>query len=144
MSMLRKIIKLWESGREKDVGNMDNLEKQVKKGVIKRQMTFSQKVWALTSRIPPGKVTTYKTLAGMLRCGSCRAVGQALNRNPYAPEVPCHRVVGSDGRLVGYAGGLKRKVELLKSEGVRIENNRVVPELFWTGGKTGIERGRTL
>lgn len=112
---------------------MDNLEKQVKKGVLSPSMTFSQKVWALTSRIPAGKVATYGTLAKMLRVRSPRAVGQALHRNPYAPIVPCHRVVGADGRLVGYALGLKRKIQLLKSEGVRIENNRVPPVFFWTG-----------
>jgi methylated-DNA-[protein]-cysteine S-methyltransferase len=54
-----------------------------------------------------------------------RAVGNALHRNPYAPVVPCHRVVGSDGNLTGYAGGLAAKRRMLESEGVRVVGDRV-------------------
>lgn len=88
-------------------------------------MTFSEKVWALTTRIPNGRVTTYAELARELGSAAYRAVGLAMNRNPYAPRVPCHRVVGSDGRLVGYSGGLAKKQRMLEAEGVRFNGHRV-------------------
>ncbi len=87
--------------------------------------SFSQKVWSLTKKIPRGKVTTYKIIAEKMGTRAYRAVGNALNRNPYAPVVPCHRVVGSDGSLTGYAHGLKRKKELLKKEGINVRSGRV-------------------
>ncbi len=96
----------------------------IQSGQILPTMTFNQKVWALTSRIPAGKITTYGAIAKALGCNGPRAVGNALNRNPYAPAVPCHRVVGADGRLTGYAGGLDKKREMLESEGVPIVNNK--------------------
>jgi methylated-DNA-[protein]-cysteine S-methyltransferase len=94
-------------------------------GQVLPQMTFSQKVWAATASIPPGKVATYGQIAQALNSTGSRAVGMALNRNPYAPQVPCHRVVGSDGRLVGFAGGLPAKEKLLESEGVPVSQDRV-------------------
>jgi methylated-DNA-[protein]-cysteine S-methyltransferase len=89
------------------------------------QKTFSEKVWELTKKIPAGRVATYGDLAKQLGTAGCRAVGNALHRNPYAPVVPCHRVVGSDGSLTGFAGGLDAKRRLLKSEGVSVINERV-------------------
>jgi methylated-DNA-[protein]-cysteine S-methyltransferase len=97
----------------------------IRAGRMLSGMSFSQKVWALTARVPRGKVTTYATLARRLGTGACRAVGMALNRNPYAPWVPCHRVVGSDGSLVGFAGGLARKRAMLQAEGVPFIGNKV-------------------
>lgn len=97
---------------------------EIRQGRILPGMTFSQRVWAITARIPRGRVTTYGDIAKKLRSGS-RAVGHALHRNPYAPQVPCHRVVGSDGRLVGFAGGLAAKRRLLKAEGVKIVGTKV-------------------
>ena len=87
-------------------------------------MTFNQRVWALTARIPAGKVVTYADLAAALGSKGYRAVGNALNKNPYAPGVPCHRVVGSDGRLTGFAGGLPMKEQLLTGEGVPVQRGR--------------------
>ena len=87
-------------------------------------MSFNERVWALTARIPAGKVVTYADIATALGTKAYRAVGNALNRNPYAPGVPCHRVVGSDGRLTGFAGGLVKKEELLNSEGVAVTRGR--------------------
>ncbi len=87
--------------------------------------SFSQKVWNLTKKIPRGKVTTYKIIAEKMGTRAYRAVGNALNRNPYAPIVPCHRVVGSDGSLTGYAHGLKRKKELLEKEGIDVKSGKV-------------------
>ncbi|MCC6239313.1 MAG: MGMT family protein [Phycisphaerales bacterium] len=91
-------------------------------------MTFNQKAWAVCSRIPAGKVATYGEIARALGSNGARAVGNAMHNNPYAPHVPCHRVVGSDRRLTGYAGGLAKKERLLKAEGVEIRNGRVAPQ----------------
>ncbi len=102
-----------------------SLEQTIKAGRVTPQMTFTQKVWALCAQIPPGHVSTYGDIARALGCRSARAVGYALNRNPYAPEVPCHRVVGSTGALTGYAGGLPKKANLLRQEGVSIRGDRV-------------------
>lgn len=104
-------------------GNL--FEEEIRAGRICRGMTFSQRVWALTARVPAGRVVTYGQIARMLGSAGCRAVGNALNRNPYAPAVPCHRVVGSDGRLTGFAGGLPKKKRMLLGEGVVMKGDRV-------------------
>ena len=87
---------------------------------------FQSKVYALCSRIPKGRVTTYKILAEKLKTKAYRAVGQALNKNPFAPRVPCHRVIAHNGTLGGFAQGLAAKKRLLDKEGIIIKNNRVV------------------
>jgi methylated-DNA-[protein]-cysteine S-methyltransferase len=75
----------------------------------------------LAARVPFGSVTTYGALAAESgRPRAARAVGGAMNRNPIPIVLPCHRVVGSDGRLVGYAGGIERKIALLRLEGVEL------------------------
>jgi methylated-DNA-[protein]-cysteine S-methyltransferase len=99
-------------------------ESQIKSGKIVSGMNFNQKVWAMTARIPRGMVCTYGDIAKALGTKAYRAVGNALNRNPYAPAVPCHRVVGSNGSLTGFAGGLPKKQRLLREEGVAIANER--------------------
>jgi methylated-DNA-[protein]-cysteine S-methyltransferase len=99
--------------------------KSIKEGRVSSAMTFDQKVWAVTSRIPRGKVATYAWVARQLRSNGYRAVGGALNRNPYAPAVPCHRVVGSNGSLTGFAQGLKAKQAILQREGVEIIGGKV-------------------
>jgi methylated-DNA-[protein]-cysteine S-methyltransferase len=88
-------------------------------------MSLQQKVWAMTSRIPRGGVATYGQIAAALGTQGYRAVGMALNRNPYAPRVPCHRVVGHDGRLTGFAHGVEAKEKLLRDEGVPFRGGRV-------------------
>jgi len=103
-------------------------EREIKSGIIHKEMSFNQKVWALTSRIPKGQVTTYANIAKQLNTRGYRAVGNALNKNPYAPAVPCHRVVGSDGKLTGYAGGLTKKQRMLQQEGISISNGKVARE----------------
>jgi methylated-DNA-[protein]-cysteine S-methyltransferase len=105
-------------------------------GRITQGMTFNQKVWAMTARIPRGRVCTYGEIAKALKTRAYRAVGIALNRNPFAPEVPCHRVVGSDGNLVGFASGLKKKRQMLMTEGVRLVNGKVPREAFIALGAT--------
>jgi methylated-DNA-[protein]-cysteine S-methyltransferase len=110
------------------------IEQAIFDGKVIEEMNFNQKCWALLSQIPRGKVSTYADLAHALGTKAYRAVGNAMNRNPYAPAVPCHRVVGSDGRLTGYAQGLKKKREMLESEGVHCENDRVnVADRFMFG-----------
>ena len=79
-------------------------------------------VWALLRRIPAGATTTYGALARQLagqregHIPAAQAVGGAVGRNPIAIIIPCHRVIGSDGSLTGYAGGLDRKAALLALE----------------------------
>jgi O-6-methylguanine DNA methyltransferase len=105
----------------------DPIEAAIYAGRIVPGMTFNQQVWAVTARIPPGRVVTYADVARALGTTAYRAVGIALNRNPYAPRVPCHRVVGSDGSLTGFAGGLEKKRQLLEAEGVSCVNGKVRP-----------------
>ncbi len=82
-----------------------------------RGAAVQQRVWALISRIPYGQTTSYGELARQLGDGtSAKDVGQAVGRNPLSVIVPCHRVVGRDGQLTGYAGGLARKRFLLDLE----------------------------
>jgi methylated-DNA-[protein]-cysteine S-methyltransferase len=76
-----------------------------------------RRVWLLLTTIPPGETVTYGELAETLADGStAQEVGQAVGRNPLSIIVPCHRVVGKNGQLTGYAGGLKRKQFLLELE----------------------------
>jgi methylated-DNA-[protein]-cysteine S-methyltransferase len=79
---------------------------------------FQHEVWGALQRIPYGETVSYEQLAARVgRAGASRAVGQANGRNPIAILVPCHRVVGSDGRLTGYAAGVEIKRALLELEG---------------------------
>ncbi len=88
---------------------------------------FSQKVWLAMLRIPKGKVASYQTIARMTGSPlASRAVGNACNANPFAPHVPCHRVVASNGTLGGYAHGLAKKIALLESEGIMVRKNKIV------------------
>ena len=87
--------------------------------------TFNEKCYTLLKQVPKGKVTTYKSLAEIIKTKAYRAVGNAMNKNPYAPEVPCHRVINSNGSLGGFAFGLKKKIQILKSEGIEIINNKI-------------------
>ncbi len=87
---------------------------------------FRENFYSLVSQIPKGRVSTYGLLAEALGDKiASRAVGKMLNQNPYAPKVPCHRVVRSDGTLGGFAKGEDKKEALLKKEGVRIKEGRV-------------------
>jgi methylated-DNA-[protein]-cysteine S-methyltransferase len=80
---------------------------------------FQQRVWREIARIPFGETLSYAQLAARAGApGSARAAGAATGRNPHSIVVPCHRVVGTDGSLTGYAGGLERKTRLLEIEGV--------------------------
>lgn len=88
---------------------------------MKKHSPFYQAVWKACFDIPKGEVRTYGWIAKKIgKPNSARAVGMALGKNPFAPTVPCHRVVGADGRLTGYsgAGGIAQKRRMLKAEGV--------------------------
>jgi len=80
-------------------------------------------VYQAVRKIPRGKVRTYKEIARIVgHPRAYRAVGSALNKNPYR-NVPCHRVVRTDGSIGGYANGTKKKIALLRKEGVKIKND---------------------
>ncbi len=78
---------------------------------------FQQQVWKALLEIPHGKTCSYKDLAVKIqRPKACRAVGGANNKNPLPILIPCHRVIGNNGKLVGYRGGLEMKEKLLRIE----------------------------
>ena len=82
---------------------------------------FQVKVWTYLSKIPRGSVKTYSQVAkGIRKPSAVRAVANAIGKNPYAPKIPCHRVIRSDGSLGGYSGpgGIKTKKKLLRKEGI--------------------------
>jgi methylated-DNA-[protein]-cysteine S-methyltransferase len=106
------------------------------KSKIKPEPTaFALRVYGLLRQVPCGWVVSYGELARALGNVSPRAVGQALRRNPYAPEVPCHRVIATNGRIGGFQGyrtgpALRRKLNLLAREGVVFEKGRVKDSAF--------------
>lgn len=85
---------------------------------------FRQAVWKILCKIPYGQVTTYGEIAKKIACMqnkptmSAQAVGGAVGHNPISIIIPCHRVVGTNGSLTGYAGGVDKKIKLLELEGV--------------------------
>jgi methylated-DNA-[protein]-cysteine S-methyltransferase len=83
--------------------------------------SFQRDVWRALMKIPAGRTCSYSELARAIgRPDAVRAVGAANGANPIPIVIPCHRVIGADGRLVGYGGGLERKQWLLAHEGVRL------------------------
>ena len=84
---------------------------------------FQQRVWRALLNIPYGQTESYGALAARLG-SSARAVGSAVGRNPISVIIPCHRVLGADGSLCGYAGGLDNKKELLKLEEIHVDKER--------------------
>jgi methylated-DNA-[protein]-cysteine S-methyltransferase len=83
---------------------------------------FQRKVWRQLRRIPAGRTWTYAELARRIdQPTATRAVGHANGANPIAIVVPCHRVIGADGKLVGYTAGIKRKLWLLQHEGAQLQ-----------------------
>ena len=102
----RRWLDLYFSGREPDFIPPISL----------RGTPFQQRVWKELLAIPYGQTVTYGELARRLGCRSAQAVGGAVGRNPISIIVPCHRVVGANGTLTGYAGGLDRKRALLELE----------------------------
>lgn len=89
-----------------------------------------EKIYKLLKQVPKGKVTTYKELAQAAGTRAYRAVGTYMKENPYAPEVPCHRVVKSDGSIGGFNGktsgkDVLRKIDMLKKEGIVFEEKKI-------------------
>ena len=93
---------------------------------------FDRRVWELIARVPYGETTTYGELGRQLGAGTDpRDVGAAVGRNPLCIIVPCHRVIGSNGKLTGYAGGLDRKRTLLGLEQAPVMRTGVAPAGLW-------------
>ena len=86
---------------------------------------FQKSIWNELTKIPFGQAVSYRDIADMVNNrNAVRAVGAANGKNPIAIIVPCHRVIGADRTLTGYAGGLQRKAWLLKHEGIAFKSNR--------------------
>ncbi len=102
---------------------------------------FEARVYETVKRVPKGKVTTYGDIRRLVDCHSARAVGQALKKNPFAPQIPCHRVVASDLSLGGFRGQMKgkelrEKKAMLESEGVVFVGGKVADTSFlWRPGE---------
>lgn len=92
---------------------------------LSRFTEFERRVYEITKKIPMGKVSTYGQIARILGNKAYRAVGNALNKNPYPVIIPCHRVVKSDGNVGGFAQGTEKKVEMLKEENIKIINMHI-------------------
>ncbi len=91
--------------------------------------SFAEKCYTLLKKVQRGKVTTYKAIAEALKTNAYRAVGNAMNRNQ-SKEVPCHRVVKSNGEIGGFARGVLNKSKLLRKEGIEIIDNKIALEKF--------------
>ena len=94
-------------------------------------MNFDEKVWKLMEGIPKGRVTTYREIAKKLNTKAYRAVGNSCRKNPYAPRVPCHRVVRSDGTIGGFGGKtsgktVEEKTRMLRNENVEVKDGKIV------------------
>ncbi len=90
-------------------------------------MNFEEKVWLAIKKIPKGKVSTYRELAKAVgKPKASRAVGNACNKNPFAPQTACHRVVKSSVEVGGFAQGTKKKILLLKKEGIEIKKGKIL------------------
>jgi len=118
--------------------------------------SFYEKIYSKLRQVPKGKVTTYKALANSINSKAYRAVGTAMNKNPYGYAtfirgkgkschsvirgdskrtsgcflVPCHRVINSDGRIGGFASGTANKIKMLKAEGIIIVNGKIDTKKF--------------
>ncbi|MBZ9559716.1 MULTISPECIES: methylated-DNA--[protein]-cysteine S-methyltransferase [Modicisalibacter] len=106
-----------ERARDQLAGYFDGTRRTFDLPLAPEGTDFQRRVWEALATIPYGETRCYAEIAEQLRCkGGQRAVGAANGRNPLAIVVPCHRVIGSDGRLTGYAGGIGRKQWLLAHE----------------------------
>lgn len=112
------------SNKTKNLAEIQSkLESAYQKGIITK---FQHQVYQKLMEVPKGRVTTYADLASAISCGSSQAIGQALKKNPFAPQVPCHRVVRTDLTVGGFSSStsdesVSKKINLLKSEGVEFD-----------------------
>ncbi len=95
------------------LGNLETFDVELD---LRGYTTFELSVWSITGRIPYGETRTYGWIASQLQSGNAQAVGNALATNPVPLIVPCHRVIGADGSLHGFLGGLEMKARLLALE----------------------------
>ena len=105
------------------------IEKDASKNHFNVGTDFQILVWNEIAKIPKGKILTYEQLASKINLPlSVRAVANACGKNPYAPEIPCHRVVRKDGTLGGYSakGGINRKKAMLENEGHRFIKDKII------------------
>ena len=91
-----------------------------------KNINFNDRCYKLLSQIPKGKISTYKEIAIALNTRAYRAVGSAMAKNPNPISIPCHRIIRSDGAIGGYALGTKKKIHLLKKEGIKIKKEKVL------------------
>lgn len=87
-------------------------------------MNFNEKVYNLVKKIPKGKISTYGIIAKKLNSKAYRTVGNALNKNN-SKQIPCHRVINSNGFIGKFNKGTKNKIKLLKKEGIKIKSNKL-------------------
>jgi methylated-DNA-[protein]-cysteine S-methyltransferase len=107
-----------EQLREELAGYFAGTLREFRVPVVTPGTPFQQAVWRALLDVPPGHTSTYGAIARQLGVPqAARAAGAAIGRNPVAIIVPCHRIIGSNGSLTGFAGGLKRKEHLLQHEG---------------------------
>ncbi|KAI1111414.1 6-O-methylguanine DNA methyltransferase [Nemania sp. NC0429] len=120
---------------------LEEMGPQLRRIAASDRTAFEKRVWTLLCQIPPGCVSTYGLMAAHLG-SSPRAVGNALRRNPFAPQVPCHRIVATGGALGGFKGHpskngegitIGEKKSLLRREGVKIDEKGRVLGTPWSG-----------
>ena len=115
---------------------MTSLIQQINDAALQGQISpLKQRVFLKLLQVPKGKVTTYGNLARSIGCNSARAIGQALKHNPFAPIVPCHRVIAADLTLHGFQGSraeepLNKKRQLLTKEGICFNENGQILKNF--------------
>ncbi len=106
-----------------DIKHSDRIEAIRQKVLESREITeFQRKVYLELLNVPCGETISYKELARRIGCRSAQAVGQALRRNPFAPDVPCHRVIASDGSIGGFHG--QREGEMIAKKKMLLEEER--------------------
>lgn len=88
---------------------------------------FQKQVYSLIKKISKGRISTYGQIARVLgRPNSARLIGRILSKNPHLIKIPCHRVVKSDGQIGGYKLGIRKKAQLLKKEGIKIQRDKIL------------------
>lgn len=87
--------------------------------------SFNERCYEFLKKVPRGNVTTYKEIARALKTKAYRAVGNVMNKNPYSPKVPCHKVVKSNGEVGGFASGTRKKILMLNKEGIKIDKGKI-------------------
>ncbi|KAK9811855.1 hypothetical protein WJX72_011259 [[Myrmecia] bisecta] len=133
--ILAAMVKAQSSSQRRAVATASTARPQIQAKPARKPTVFEERLYQVCRLIPRGKVSTYGAMAKVLN-SSPRAVGQALRRNPYAPEVPCHRVIAASLQLGGFQGTwgateqVASKQRLLKEEGVGFQEGRLQSAQF--------------